>query len=29
LTSVSALNVTSITIQFELNRNIDAAAQDV
>ncbi len=29
LTSVSALNATSITIQFELNRNIDAAAQDV
>jgi hydrophobe/amphiphile efflux-1 (HAE1) family protein len=29
LTSTSALNSTSITIQFELNRNIDAAAQDV
>src|SRR6202162_2153263 len=29
LTSTSALNPTSITIQFELNRNIDAAAQDV
>src|ERR1700735_5360919 len=29
LTSVSALNATSITIQLELNRNIDAAAQDV
>jgi hydrophobe/amphiphile efflux-1 (HAE1) family protein len=29
LTSVSALNATAITIQFELNRNIDAAAQDV
>src|SRR5271163_4099208 len=29
LTSVSALNSTSITIQFELNRNIDSAAQDV
>src|ERR1700722_1034461 len=29
LTSVSALNSTSITIQFELNRNIDAASQDV
>ena len=29
LTSVSALNATSITIQFELNRNIDSAAQDV
>jgi hydrophobe/amphiphile efflux-1 (HAE1) family protein len=26
---VSALNATSITIQFELNRNIDAAAQDI
>src|SRR3984885_13157718 len=29
LTSVSALNATQITIQFDLNRNIDAAAQDV
>jgi multidrug efflux pump subunit AcrB len=29
LTSVSALNSTSITIQFELNRNIDSAGQDV
>jgi hydrophobe/amphiphile efflux-1 (HAE1) family protein len=29
LTSMSALNGTSITIQFELNRNIDSAAQDV
>jgi hydrophobe/amphiphile efflux-1 (HAE1) family protein len=29
LTSASAINSTSITIQFELNRNIDAAAQDV
>ena len=29
LTSTSALNSTSITIQFELSRNIDAAAQDV
>jgi multidrug efflux pump subunit AcrB len=29
LTSVSALNSTSITIQFELNRNIDSAAQDI
>jgi hydrophobe/amphiphile efflux-1 (HAE1) family protein len=29
LTSMSALNGTSITIQFELDRNIDAAAQDV
>jgi hydrophobe/amphiphile efflux-1 (HAE1) family protein len=29
LTSVSALNATSITIQFELNRDIDSAAQDV
>src|SRR6202044_3398342 len=29
LTSVSALNATSITIQFDLNRNIDSAAQDV
>jgi hydrophobe/amphiphile efflux-1 (HAE1) family protein len=29
LTSVSALNSTAITIQFELNRNIDSAGQDV
>ncbi len=29
LTSMSALNGTSITIQFELERNIDSAAQDV
>ncbi len=29
LTSVSALGTTSITLQFQLNRNIDAAAQDV
>ncbi len=29
LTSVSALDSTSITIQFDLNRNIDSAAQDV
>ncbi len=29
LTSMSALNGTTITIQFDLNRNIDAAAQDV
>jgi multidrug efflux pump subunit AcrB len=29
LPSVSALNSTSITIQFELSRNIDSAAQDV
>src|SRR3984885_195443 len=29
LTSVSALNSTSITIQFDLNRNIDSAGQDV
>jgi hydrophobe/amphiphile efflux-1 (HAE1) family protein len=29
LTSTSALGVTSITIQFDLNRSIDAAAQDV
>ena len=29
LTSMSALNGTVITIQFDLNRNIDAAAQDV
>src|SRR6202035_2011164 len=29
LTSMSALNGTSVTIQFDLNRNIDSAAQDV
>ncbi|HWK44155.1 MAG TPA: multidrug efflux RND transporter permease subunit [Stellaceae bacterium] len=29
LTSTSALGVASITIQFDLNRNIDGAAQDV
>src|SRR6185436_9615556 len=29
MTSVSALGVTQITIQFTLERNIDAAAQDV
>jgi HAE1 family hydrophobic/amphiphilic exporter-1 len=29
MTSTSALGVTQITIQFTLNRNIDAAAQDV
>jgi hydrophobe/amphiphile efflux-1 (HAE1) family protein len=29
LTSVSGIGTTSITIQFELSRNIDAAAQDV
>jgi HAE1 family hydrophobic/amphiphilic exporter-1 len=29
MTSFSALGATSITIQFDLNRNIDAAAQDV
>src|SRR5215475_9310240 len=29
LTSVSAANATSITIQFDLNRNIDSAGQDV
>jgi hydrophobic/amphiphilic exporter-1 (mainly G- bacteria), HAE1 family len=29
MTSVSALNSTAITVQFELNRNIDAAAQDI
>jgi len=29
MTSVSAFGLTQITIQFELNRNIDAAAQDV
>src|SRR5438132_4599636 len=29
LTSLSALGVTQVVIQFDLNRNIDAAAQDV
>jgi multidrug efflux pump len=29
MTSSSSLGVTSITVQFDLNRNIDAAAQDV
>src|SRR5271169_3984479 len=29
MTSVSSLGSTSITLQFELTRNIDAAAQDV
>ena len=29
LTSQSVLGSTSITVQFDLNRNIDAAAQDV
>jgi multidrug efflux pump subunit AcrB len=29
LTSMSALNGTTITIQFDLDRNIDSAAQDV
>src|SRR5919206_1713223 len=29
LTSSSSLGITSITIQFDLNRNIDAAALDV
>jgi HAE1 family hydrophobic/amphiphilic exporter-1 len=29
MTSTSALGATSITLQFELNRSIDAAAQDV
>ncbi|MFG1179289.1 multidrug efflux RND transporter permease subunit [Xanthobacter versatilis] len=29
MTSTSALGVAAITIQFDLNRNIDAAAQDV
>jgi hydrophobe/amphiphile efflux-1 (HAE1) family protein len=29
MTSVSALNSTVITVQFDLNRNIDAAAQDI
>ena len=29
MTSISTLGSTSITLQFDLNRNIDAAAQDV
>src|SRR6202140_2391863 len=29
MTSMSTLNGTSITLQFDLNRNIDSAAQDV
>jgi len=29
MTSVSSLGATSITLQFQLNRNIDAASQDV
>jgi hydrophobe/amphiphile efflux-1 (HAE1) family protein len=29
LTSLSALGVTNVVIQFDLNRNVDAAAQDV
>src|SRR5262249_57475322 len=29
LTSLSALGATTITIQFDLNRNIDSAGQDV
>src|SRR5580692_7935132 len=29
MTSFSALGATSVTIQFDLNRNIDSAAQDV
>ena len=29
LTSLSALGVSNVVIQFDLNRNIDAAAQDV
>jgi hydrophobe/amphiphile efflux-1 (HAE1) family protein len=29
MTSTSGLGVTSITIQFDLNRNIDSAAQDI
>src|SRR5215510_4647043 len=29
MTSVNALGLTSITIQFELSRSLDAAAQDV
>src|SRR5258705_2191130 len=29
MTSLSALGTSSITVQFDLNRNIDAAAQDI
>ncbi|MGA2129555.1 MAG: efflux RND transporter permease subunit, partial [Xanthobacteraceae bacterium] len=29
MTSVSSLGATAITVQFDLNRNIDSAAQDV
>ena len=29
MTSTSGLGITSITLQFDLNRNIDGAAQDV
>ena len=29
MTSTNALGTTQITLQFDLNRNIDAAAQDV
>ena len=29
MTSASSLGSTSITLQFDLNRNIDAAARDV
>src|SRR5690349_22043366 len=29
LTSTSVLGATQITVQFDLNRNIDAAAQDI
>ena len=29
MTSANALGITQITLQFNLNRNIDAAAQDV
>ena len=29
MTSASFLGTTQVTIQFDLNRNIDAAAQDV
>ncbi|AWM85325.1 multidrug efflux RND transporter permease subunit [Microvirga sp. 17 mud 1-3] len=29
ITSTSTLGTTSVTVQFELNRNIDAAAQDI
>ena len=29
MTSTSSLGATAVTIQFDLNRNIDAAANDV